>query len=195
MFITRRLRSLMLKAGDIFPVDSLKTVDDQVIHFENQSGLIHFELRRFSGCPLCNLHIKHLSDALPKLKAAGIKEEVIVFHSEAHTIKENQLEAPHTKGIQFVADPELNLYREFGIEDFSAETWKTDKIQTTLKDAFKIEGAEHKLKENHGQGKGGLNKKPLDVLVDTATGKIKAIYYGQDPYDQWTVDQVLQNAK
>lgn len=176
----------MFNVGDQFPVESLTTVDGKVILFKNQSGLIHFELRRFSGCPLCNLHIKHLSDALPKLKAAGIKEEVVVFHSEAHIIKENQLQAPFTKGIQFIADPELQLYKQFGIEDFDESKWELAPIIKVEEEGLQLPGAQAMLK-NHGKGKGGENKKPLDVLVDTATGKITAIHYGQDPYDQWSV--------
>ena len=79
--------------------------------FRTRSGVVHLQLRRFAGCPICHLHLRSFVRRHAEIAAAGIRE-VVVFHSPAEEL------APHASGFPFplVADPEKRLYAELGVE-------------------------------------------------------------------------------
>ncbi|WP_088960009.1 AhpC/TSA family protein [Micromonospora purpureochromogenes] len=73
--------------------------------------LVHLQLRRFAGCPVCNLHLRSIVRQHAEIEAAGVRE-VVVFHSPADELRQ------HTEDLPFavIADPDKRLYREFGVE-------------------------------------------------------------------------------
>jgi peroxiredoxin len=72
---------------------------------------VHLQLRRFAGCPICNLHVREVARRYAEIENAGVTE-VAVFHSSAERLRQYQAHLP----FAVVADPERKLYKEFGVE-------------------------------------------------------------------------------
>jgi hypothetical protein len=91
-----------LPVGDKVSRRTLQTLAGP-LPFPYGDGLTHLELRRFAGCPVCNLH----------LRAFVLRsDEVIVFHSSAAEVERYQPDLP----FPIVPDPDRELYRAFGAE-------------------------------------------------------------------------------
>jgi hypothetical protein len=149
-------------------------------------GLTHLQLRRFAGCPACNLHLRAFVLRSDEIAAADI-HEVIVFHSSAAELQRYQPDLP----FPIVPDPDRELYRAFGAERsmsavLSPRLWRH--VPRILLGVIRRLWQEHQVPRlfPHG-GQLGL---PADVLLD-ADGRVSAIGYGEHAYDQWTVDELL----
>src|SRR5579864_5136628 len=100
-----------LAAGDDFGPHQLGTIAGDTIAVPDQQRLVHLQLRRFAGCPICNLHLRSMVVRSDEIARAGVRE-VVVFHSTAEELRR------YSAGIPFalVADPNKELYRELGVE-------------------------------------------------------------------------------
>jgi hypothetical protein len=154
--------------------------------FPYADGLTHLQLRRFAGCPVCNLHLRGFVLRREEIAAAGI-HEVIVFHSSAAELERYQPDLP----FPIVPDPDRELYRAFGAERsisavLSPRLWRH--LPRILPGVIRRLWHERQAPRlfPHG-GQLGL---PADVLLD-ADGRVSAIGYGEHAYDQWTVDELL----
>jgi AhpC/TSA antioxidant enzyme len=154
--------------------------------FPDADGLTHLQLRRFAGCPVCNLHLRAFVLRSDEIAAAGI-HEVIVFHSSAADLQRYQPDLP----FPIVPDPDRELYRAFGAERsrsavLSPRLWRH--VPRILLGVIRRVWQEHQAPRlfPHG-GQLGL---PADVLLD-ADGRVSAIGDGEHAYDQWTVDELL----
>lgn len=165
----------------------------QTIHgptpFPSTEGLTHLQLRRWAGCPVCNLHLRAFVQRSDEITAAGVRE-IIVFHSSASELKQYQPELP----FPIVPDPDRKLYREFGAERslgavLNPRFWRH--VPRVLFGAIRRVWKDHQAPRlfPHG-GQLGL---PADILLD-ADGRVIAIRYGKHAYDQWSVDELLAHA-
>eukprot|EP00835_Amoeboradix_gromovi_P000990 NODE_38_length_30618_cov_0.377142.p13 type:complete len:216 gc:universal NODE_38_length_30618_cov_0.377142:19268-18621(-) len=179
-----------LQEGDIVPIDSITTISDAKIDLKGSNGLIHLSLRRFSGCPICNLKMVAISTHLKDLKDALIRE-VIVLHSEKKVIQENQGKATWSAGLEFVADPSKQIYKAFGCKNGSMIKMMKFSVIKAIIAGKKIT----KQFSNPKKEEGGSKLLPMDAIIDCSNGKIVKIYYGKNAGDQWTVDEILKNAK
>jgi hypothetical protein len=103
-----------LSVGDAFPVPALKsleTLSGTAVRMPGPDHFVHVQMRRFSGCPICNLHLRSISTRLDGITAAGVSE-VVVFHSTIDELRRYESELPFT----VVADPRKDLYRTVGVE-------------------------------------------------------------------------------
>lgn len=100
-----------LDPGDAVPPLQLVAISGEPVNVPDPGKVVHLELRRFAGCPICNLHLHSVVMRKDELAAAGIKE-VVVFHSTDQELRKYQAELPLT----VIADPEKKLYAEFGVE-------------------------------------------------------------------------------
>jgi peroxiredoxin len=138
----------------------------------------HFELRRFAGCPVCNLHLREIARRHDELVAAGI-HEIAVFHSEAETMRPYQGDLP----FDVVADPARELYRRFGVESSFR----------SIADPRAWGAMLWGMVASHPSGfvgEGGHFGMPADFLFDTS-GRVLACKYGAHADDQWSVDELL----
>lgn len=62
---------------------------------------VHLQLRRFAGCPICNLHLRSIVTRHDEIRSRGIRE-VVVFHSTAAELAKHEAELP----FPLIADPE-----------------------------------------------------------------------------------------
>lgn len=172
---------MKFKPGDVLPTTVMESVTGEAISLPDAKRLVHLQFRRFVDCPICNTHIAELRWRAPEIEAAGIKE-VIVFHSSAQSIRSYQKDVP----FLMVGDPKKAFYKNFGVETSLGFV------------SIKALGAGLRGMA-HGHfalrvGGGGPLGLPADFLI-APSGRIDAVKYGADAYDQWSVDELLALAK
>ena len=71
------------RVGDAFPTLELAATSGQQVTIPDPEGdYVHLQLRRFAGCPICNLHLRSIVTRHDEIRSHGIRE-VVVFHSTA----------------------------------------------------------------------------------------------------------------
>jgi peroxiredoxin len=192
MLRNARTTAARLRVGDQFPQLKLTGISEESIALPDPSGrLTHVQFRRFAGCPICNLHLRSITERLDEISAAGVRE-VVVFHSTPAELRK------YEDGLPFpvIGDPEKELYRRFGVEASAkailkpgawralpAGWWHAAQTAITKRRAL--------LPANPTNGNLGL---PADILIE-ADGRVAAVKYGEHAYDQWSVDELLALAR
>jgi len=176
-----------LDEGFVVPRRQLASISGETVSIPDGEAFVHLQLRRFAGCPICNLHLRSLAERYDEIAAAGIRE-IVVFHSTREELARHQADLP----FAVVADPEKALYGEFGVESspravLSPKAWRP--ISRGLSRAARAMVAKREpapTKRPHG-GRLGL---PGDFLI-ASDGRVVASKYGKHAYDQWTIDELL----
>lgn len=169
-----------LSVGDAFPSQSLVTLRGEGITVPSRShDFVHLQLRRFAGCPVCNLHVREVARRHDELTAAGVLE-VAVFHSEAETMRPFHGDLP----FAVVADPEKLLYRALGVETSLASVMDPRAWGGLVRGLF----ASHP--KSAMKGEGGHMGLPGDFVV-ARDGTVVGVKYGAHADDQLSVDEVL----
>lgn len=151
------------------------------IRVPDATRLVHLQLRRFAGCPICSLHLRSFARRHDELARAGVVE-VAVFHSSAQDLATAQAQQP----FAVVPDPERRLYEELGIGT-SKRAMANPMVWLAAARALGSGAATHPS-AGAGDGTFGL---PGDFLIDPQ-GRIVASYRGRHADDQWSVDELLQ---
>jgi peroxiredoxin len=180
------------RVGDAFPTLKLAASSGREVRVPDPAGdYIHLQLRRFAGCPICNLHLRSIVTRHDEIRSHGIRE-VVVFHSTAAELAKHEAELP----FPLVADPERRLYQRLGVERGlrSMTSIRTQRaafagLTAALGKRSTKRGAFGPLKPT-----GGRLGLPAEFLV-APNGRIAALKYGQHAYDQWTVDELLGHAR
>ena len=82
---TSTAASAQLVAGDRFTPRRLQSLRGESVPVPDAARLVHLQLRRYAGCPICSLHLRAFVHRHPELGAAGVRE-VVVFHSSAEEL-------------------------------------------------------------------------------------------------------------
>src|SRR6266700_7888658 len=172
--------NMKFKPGDIVPATTLESVTGESIKFPDPNRLVHLQLRRFVDCPICNTHIAEMRGRAREIEAAGIKE-VIVFHTSAKAIRSYQKDVPFV----LVGAPKKAIYKEFGV--------KSSLGFISLKSlGAAMRGVAH---GHFGlRLSGGPFGLPGEFLI-APSGRLQAVKYGTNAYDQWSVDELIALAK
>ncbi|HEX4253386.1 MAG TPA: peroxiredoxin-like family protein [Pseudonocardia sp.] len=179
-----------VRVGDVIPERKFVTVTGQRVAVPTSGELIHLQLRRFAGCPVCSLHLRSVVERHDEIAANGIRE-VVVFHSTEDELRKYEADLP----FAVVADPGRALYREFGVERsplalLRPRVWPTiaramgRSIWATVRGRAPLAPL---------APKGGNFGLPADLLI-APDGRVVAVKYGQHAYDQWSVDELLAHA-
>lgn len=173
----------MFTVGDKIKTRTLSTVTGEQVAVPAPDRIVHLQLRRFAGCPICNLHIREMASRAGEIEGAGI-DEVVVFHSSADRLRQYVDDVP----FALVPDPERKLYREFGVEWSVRSLLYADAARAAVRGIRQSTSLRGGLapRENH------LGK-PADFLIEP-DGTIRACKYGVHADDQWTVDEMLDLA-
>ena len=177
-----------LNTGDTVAPHQLTRISGESVSFPTRPPhLTHLELRRFAGCPVCNLHLRSVMMRNDELAGAGVRE-VIVFHSSTDDLRKYQAELP----FEVIPDPDKKLYAEFGVESkpsaiLSPGAWPAIFRGLARSIGAAIRGKEHAPPVKPEGGSTGL---PGDFLI-ASDGRVLASKYGEHAYDQWSVDEVL----
>ncbi len=143
--------------------------------------VVHLQFRRFAGCPVCKLHLRSIAQRHDELIKAGILE-VAVFHSSNEVLRRHDLALP----FAVVADPQQQLYREFGVEA-SLRSVLNPRAWAAIARGLATFGAGREA----GEPALGL---PADFLIGCA-GEVLACKYGTHVDDHWSVDEILEHAR
>jgi hypothetical protein len=181
-----------LSVGDAFPVQilgRLETLSGDVARMPDPGFLVHLQMRRFAGCPVCNLHLRSVITRMDEVTGAGVRE-VVVFHSTIQELRQYEADLPFT----VLADPRKNLYRALGVESspravLSPRFWpRVPAVMAQL--ARTVRRSSRGAPMAPAGGQLGL---PADFLLDPG-GQVAAVKYGQYASDQWSVSQLLEHA-
>jgi len=180
-----------LHPGDTVSPQRLVAISGEEVSVPDPGRLVHLELRRFAGCPICNLHLRSVVMRKDELAAAGI-EEVVVFHSTDEELRKYQAELP----LAVIADPDKKLYAEFGVDKSPRSVLNPRAWPAVFRGAAHNVGAAIRGKEKLSPmtPKNGPLGLPGDFLI-ASDGRVIASKYGEHAYDQWSVDEVLELAK
>lgn len=139
---------------------------------------------RYASCPLCNLRVQELLSYKDQLEEQGLVM-VAVFQSTAERINEyvEKSDVP----IIIIPDPELRLYKRYGLEN----SW-LGMIKAMLKPSKFIKAKA--LGFSPGPTDGPVNRLPGDFIIDE-NGKLLQCYYGADIGDHLSIDKILAYLK
>ncbi len=185
-----RKKASRISAGTVLPARELVTISDVPVPIPDPRQVVHLQLRRFAGCPVCNLHLQSFVRRHQELVAASVRE-VAVFHSSARELCRHAGRLP----FAVIADPDKQLYAELGVEAspralLDPRAWWPilRAIMHAVVAILRGRAAAPALKP-HG-GRFGL---PADFLI-APDGRVIACKYGEYVDDQWSVDEVLHLA-
>ncbi|MEU1982163.1 peroxiredoxin-like family protein [Nocardia sp. NPDC019395] len=170
------------------PTRALAGLTGESIPVPDPTLLTHLQFRRFAGCPVCNLHLRSVVTREAEIRAAGIRE-VVVFHSRPEELRKYAAGLP----LDLIADPERELYREFGVES-GARALLDPRGWTTIARAVGTELAGRgERPAPPARPEGGRLGLPADFLIHP-DGTVLAAKYGAHVDDQWSVDELLSLA-
>ncbi|MFI9410577.1 peroxiredoxin-like family protein [Nocardia gamkensis] len=166
---------------------TLVTISGARVGIPDPDDLIHLQFRRFAGCPVCNLHLRSIVNRRDEIAAAGIRE-VVVFHSGAQELRKYTAELP----LDVIADPDRELYREFGVETspralLDPRGWPAI-LRGVAHDAYAT--LRRRQVAPPAKPDGGSLGLPADFLI-APDGRVLAAKHGTHVYDQWSVDELL----
>lgn len=180
------------RVGDPFPTLELTATSGQLVTIPDPAGdYVHLQLRRFAGCPFCNLHLRSIVNRHGEIRSHGIRE-VVVFHSTAAELVKHEAELP----FPLIADPERALYRQLGVERGLGSLLRPGALGPAIGG---LAAGFTKNSTKRGplgpvKPSGGRLGLPADFLI-APDGRITALKYGRHAYDQWTVDELLDHAR
>jgi peroxiredoxin len=167
-----------LDVGDPAPVDALVAVDGRRIALAPPARPVHVQLRRFAGCPVCNLHLRSFALRVNEIESAGI-QVVAVFRSPADALLPYQAELP----FPLVADPEGRLYQLAGVGSGVMAMAHPRAVRAALLGALTTRDLGRRPQD-------GLLGLVGDLLIG-ADGRVLALHRGIHADDQWDIDELL----
>jgi peroxiredoxin len=173
-----------VNVGDPLKQRELVTIQGEPMQIPEPERLVHLQFRRYAGCPICNMHLRSITQRHEEILMAGIRE-VVVFHSSAETMLEFQGDLPFAA----IADPDKKLYAEFGVES----SLKAVLHPRAPLAGFRARSVVHSVRGAMGIGEKHLGL-PADFLI-APDGRVLATSYGKHANDQWSVDELLDLAK
>jgi peroxiredoxin len=179
------------RVGDTFPTLELTATTGQPVTIPDPGGdYVHLQLRRFAGCPICNLHLRSIVNRLDEIRSHGIGE-VVVFHSTVEELAKHQAEVP----FPLIADPKRELYHRFDVERGAGSLLSGRTLRAAMVGETAAFGSNATKRGMLGPVKptGGRLGLPADLLI-APDGRLSAVKYGEHAYDQWTVDELLDHA-
>jgi thioredoxin-dependent peroxiredoxin len=135
---------------------------------------------RYASCPVCNFRVHSLIEVYPEWSAQGL-EMVGVFQSPAESVAQyvGRQDAP----FPIVPDPDMALYRRFGVEARWAGMFTWNVIKAALQ-AFRKGFLP-------GRIEGPAQRTPADFLIDRQ-GRIAVAHYGKDIDDHIPLATIAQ---
>src|SRR5437773_3467644 len=179
------------RVGGAFPALELAATSGRQVTVPDPAGdYVHLQLRRFAGCPICNLHLRSIVTRHDEIRSHGI-QEVVVFHSTAAELAKHEAELP----FPLIADPERELYRRLGVEHRPSSLLSARALRAAIAGQIAALGKRSTMRGALGPigPTGGLLGPPADFLI-APDGRVAALQYGLHAYDQWTVDELLDHA-
>jgi peroxiredoxin len=176
-----------LRPGSVIAPRELATIAGHPLCLPDAKRLVHLQVRRFAGCPICHLHLRSFVKRSKEIDGAGIAE-VVVFHSSRQALMRYAGDLP----FAVVADPLRRLYVEFGVEAapralLHPRAWWPI-LRAVAHSLWSILRERRAVPPMVPQG--GRFGLPADFLIGR-DGRVWACKYGSHADDQWSVDELL----
>lgn len=125
---------------------------------------------RNAGCPICNLRVHELRQQADSLRAANTTV-VLVYESPNATLREYlaDVDLPFT----FIGDPELTLYRQYGVEKSVLKL-----LRTMANGGASKASASKALFGKPMKQDGNMTRIEADFLIDER-GVVERAHYGR----------------
>ena len=169
-----------LRAGETFIPRELHTLAGGTVRIPDPRKLVHLQMRRYAGCPICSLHLRSFVRRKDDLGRAGVRE-VAVFHSSADELRKVHTDLP----FDVVPDPTRTLYAAFGCTTSPLALLHPRGLLAAVRAA--ASRVSPSPSAGVADGPFGL---PADFLV-APDGKLIAVKYGKHADDQWSIDELL----
>lgn len=179
---------MKVRPGDVVRIRDLHTVEGKPIRVPDTAGLTHLQFRRFAGCPICSLHLQSMMARNGEIAASGI-HEVVMFHSTPQEVEAYASDLP----FDVVADPDKQLYEEFGVESSLRSVVDPRAAAPVVKALLRRDTDFGTFTGAPMRPTGGHLGLPADILLDPV-GAVPACKYGTHADDQWSVDELLDLA-
>lgn len=136
---------------------------------------------RDAACPFCHFRIYELCNNYLEWKVAGL-EIIAVFSDTADQIK--RYVANHPRPFELVADPDLQLYNLYGVEQSSKALIKALFFNTgTIIKGF--------MKGARASNNPHFKIVPADFIIDES-GKVSEVWYGRDTADHIPMENIVR---
>ena len=178
------------RVGEAFPTLDLTATSGELVAIPDPGGgFVHLQLRRFAGCPICNLHLRSIVARHDEIRSHGVRE-VVVFHSSVAELAKYEADLP----FPVIADPERELYRRLGVEHRASSLLSPRALRAAIAGQIAAIGKRSTMRSAFGpiRPTGGPFGLPADFLI-APDGRLAALKYGRHAYDQWTVDELLEH--
>jgi peroxiredoxin len=171
---------MRLKAPcDSIPFTTLDIYGDSLslVGFRGKRVILSFF--RDAGCPLCHFRIQGLVNHYNEWKAKGL-EIIAIFSSTAKEVR--KYAARYPMPFRVIADPNLSLYQQYGIERSSLALFKgfVCKLPSVMRGIL-TDG--HPCKFSH------VKIVPADFLLEV-DGSIAELWYGRDAANSITFERI-----
>ena len=122
---------MKLKKGDMAIPFRAKDNKGREVNLESCRGKnVLLSFYRHSACPLCNLRLHELMAKYPDYEKRGLKV-IAVFQSPAEHL-DRDLQS-HKAPFSLVADPEMKLYEQYGVETSWPVFLKSNMLPSVMK--------------------------------------------------------------
>jgi peroxiredoxin len=179
-----------VRVGDALPSLEVTASSGTLVTIPDPAGeFVHLQFRRFAGCPICNLHLRSIARRYDEIRSHGIRE-VVVFHSTVAELAKYEAALP----FPLIADPQRHLYQRFGVESRPGSLLSGRALRAAVAGQTAALARRSTMRAlGPIRPTGGLFGLPADFLI-APDGRLAAVKYGQNAYDQWTVDELLEHA-
>lgn len=140
---------------------------------------------RDAACPFCNLRLYELTNRYHEFQNAGM-EVIAVFSSPADEVK--VFVDRHPRPFVLVADSELSIYNQYGVEHSSMAMLKAALFRLPRIISGLMKGAKPDSNNPH------MKLVPADFLI-SEQGQIVESWYGRNTSDHLPMKRLLQFAQ
>jgi peroxiredoxin Q/BCP len=139
---------------------------------------VHLSFFRYASCPMCNLRMRELVLAHRRLSARGLVQ-LAVFQSPAASLVEYI--GPHDAPFSLIPDPEMALYRLYGVERGMLGLLSPKNVVAALR-AFR---------HGHAPGRidGPLDRMPAEFLIAPG-GRIDVAFYASRASEHLALEDI-----
>jgi thioredoxin-dependent peroxiredoxin len=173
---------MTILAGSMAPPIEERSIDGTAIWVPHGQRWTLLSFLRYGSCPMCNLRMRELSLALPRLEAAGIGVVVVLHSPEKRVLRY----APEALRSRVIADPSRSLYRRYGV----ATSWPR-LLWSILLPSFYVAWVKATFYGYLGGPiDGTMAMMPADFLV-APSGRVEVAHSGAHIGDHVAVDAMI----
>lgn len=162
------------------PFDTLDIYGERINLADYAGRKVMLCFFRDAACPFCNFRVYELTHKYKLWKQQGV-EVIAVFCSPDEEVR--QYVARHPRPFKLVADPDLHIYNQYGVEKSAKAAWKAMffKIPTIIK-GFMTGG---RVNKNNPYP----TLVPADFLINEF-GRVEDTWYGRNTSDHIPLERV-----